>query len=261
LVHLTALYWERASELWTSGERIKWLQAVATQLLTELEAALGITDAQGGGSSGGASGGGGSRGGASGGGGSGDLLSQLRSATERVQRWYPPGGGNPYHGFEFASLRAEQVVIPEEEQPAEQPNRPPQPEAAELPQVVAEAAVGVAGDVEDGGGDHEGAAVGGDSGAGGGAGAADGAVLAPLLEEAEALTTRVDEMERLTARGCAPAMRTLVSTRLASSEERLTLLMCSIDGAVVGEGARDAKRALTRRMDALGLRLAAIAVD
>ena len=87
----------------------------------------------------------------------------------------------------------------------------------------------------------------------------DAAVLAPLLEEAQALTTRVEELERLTHKGCAPAMKSLVTQRLATSDERLTLLMIAVDGANVSD--REAKRELTRRCDALGERLARIAVD
>ena len=84
-------------------------------------------------------------------------------------------------------------------------------------------------------------------------------VLSPVQE---ALTTRVGEMERMCRNGCAPAMKALVSQRLLTIDERLTKLMISIDGAQVGEGAgRDAKRALTRKMDALGERVGGIAVD
>ena len=103
---------------------------------------------------------------------------------------------------------------------------------------------------------------GGGGGDGGGAAAADDeAALAPLVEEAEALQTRVGEMERLTAKGCAPAMRALVSQRLATVDERLTQLMIKVDALEVSEGSRDRKKALTRSMDALGSRVAAIAIE
>ena len=141
-------------------------------------------------------------------------------------------------------------MIPEEEAAAEQPPPPPplepEPEADEPVEVGDEAAGG--------GGAGDGGAGGGEGGGGGG-----GALPPALEEEAEALGTRVAELERLTHKGCAPAMRTLVAQRLATVDERLTNLMIAIDGASVGEGAgREAKRALTRRMDALGLRVAAI---
>ena len=54
-------------------------------------------------------------------------------------------------------------------------------------------------------------------------------------------------------------MKSLVTQRLATSDERLTLLMIAVDGANVSD--REAKRELTRRCDALGERLARIAVD
>ena len=249
LAHVMILYWERATDMWGGKpDRMPWLQEVATALAAELEQATAVAAAKAGGESGeggGRAGGCGGCGASSDNGGNG-VLAELRERREQARRFYPPGGGNPYRSLEFTTLRAEQVVIPEEEAPPEQPQPPPQEQAVDV------------GDVEaghGGGGGAEGVdgAVGGDD--------SEEAVLAPLLEEAEALTTRVDEMERLTKQGGAAHLRAIVAQRMLATDERLTRQMIAIDTAVVqSETARNAKRALTRRMDALCTRMAAIDV-
>jgi len=67
---------------------------------------------------------------------------------------------------------------------------------------------------------------------------------------------RVTEMEKLTA----PHLRSLVEGRLVALDERLTKQMIAIDAAQVGEGSREAKRALTQRMDELCARVAVLGV-
>jgi hypothetical protein len=85
-------------------------------------------------------------------------------------------------------------------------------------------------------------------------------VLAPLLEEAEALTARVGELEPLAGPGrVAPvALRGMVTQRLLSTNERLTQQMIAIDAvdASGNDELRAAKRELTRRMDELCARTA-----
>ena len=227
LAHLEALYWERATEAWTNPpERLRWLQEEAATLLHELES------------------------------GKPAALELLAAQRERLLRWYPPGGMNPYRGLEFATLRAEQVVIPEEEPVA--PEGGGEDGRAEA---VALAEGEGAARAEAG----RGGADGGDTGlaveGGSAASAEDEATLAPLHEEAEALASRVEEMERLTRRGVAPHLRSMIAQRLSTLEERLTKQMIDIDGAAVSERGRDAKRTLTRRMDALCQRCAAISVS
>ena len=94
---------------------------------------------------------------------------------------------------------------------------------------------GVGGAAEAGIGAGEGTAA----AAGGGGGAAS---LAPLEEEAEALTRRVEEMERLTKGGGAAHLRAMITQRLGTLDERLTKQMIDIDAAQVeGEAARAAE--------------------
>ena len=242
--HLEALYWERASELWSKPDRIGWLQQVGTALLAELQKAVAEppTEAGAAGEAGAAASG---------------VLSELRELREQARRYYPPGGGNPFRGFEFTSLRAEQVVIPEEE-------APPQGGGNGAPEPPMD--VGDGGDGDDGGGGADGdgggagpAAVGDAVDGGGGSEQAEQALLAPLVEEAEALDRRVEEMERLTKGGGAAHLRAMLTQRLATLDERLTKQMIDIDNVnVEGDAARAAKRALTRRMDLLCTRVAAI---
>ena len=249
--HLEALYWERANELWKEPARIGWLQQVASSLLNELIAAVAARP-DGGGTGGGKGGGHGEGGG---------VLTEFRELREQARRFYPPGGGNPFRGLEFTTLRAEQVVIPEEEQLAEggqQQQAWDGGAGGEAVDVGDEAAAeggggdgGVGGAAEAGIGAGEGTAA-----AAGGGGAAS---LAPLEEEAEALTRRVEEMERLTKGGGAAHLRAMITQRLGTLDERLTKQMIDIDAAQVeGEAARAAKRSLTRRMDELCTRVAAI---
>ena len=80
-----------------------------------------------------------------------------------------------------------------------------------------------------------------------------------MVEEGDLLTSRVEEMERLTKKGVAPHLRSLISQRLKTLDERLTKQMIDIDAAAVSEQGRDAKRALTRKMDALCQRCEMIA--
>ena len=251
LAHLEALYWERCSELWSQGDALGWMQREATAIAdgidTELRAAGGSA------AGGGAVGGGVASGGAATSSATGNLLAQRREARACAARWYPSGGGNPFRENEYATLRAEQVVIPEEEQL-------PPAEPAEAP--LGAGGAGAWGGGGTGGDDGVGVGDGGDgAGAGGGsAGDADEALLQPLYEEAEALISRVNEMERLTKGGGAPHLRPLLTQRLRSLDERLTLQMIAIDSADVSDGARATKRALTQRMDELSGRVATIAI-
>ncbi|KAL1500371.1 hypothetical protein AB1Y20_013034 [Prymnesium parvum] len=221
LQHMHALYWERVSDIW-KHDALHWLQSTASSLLTELECEIGLVQTDEG---------------SQGNGGLEPLsaVSQLKELSARARSWYPSNAPNSLHGSDFARLRAEQVVIPEEEAPPQ----PPPPLAVPAGEAAAAA-------VRD---------------AGGGGDPADGrrgelGELAPLEEECDALAERVDEMEKMVRRGVAPQLRAVIDGRLKSLDERLTQHMCSVDAVDAGEGVRDGKRNLTRRMDELCARLA-----
>jgi hypothetical protein len=234
LAHLEALYWERGSELWaTTPDRLNWLQQTAKDVLDELDALrIGASAAP--------------KTAADCGDSVRNVQDEAKAACERRERWYPSGsGGNPFRGLEYTLLRADHVVIPEEEeaqqQPPQPPPQPPPEEGGEVPREGNNPAVAAA------------------PATSGGCGAL---ALAPMLEEAEALQSRLDEMERLTrGGGAAPHLKPLLAQRLKALDERLTIQMINIDGVdASSDEAREAKRALTRRMDELCARVAAIDV-
>ena len=248
LVHLQTLYWERAAPLWSAAETVAWLQAEASALLDALEgkppakvaaaaaaakptkstksgpppAAGAVVAARD------------------------EALELQRVCRQRVGVWYPAGGADAFRGCEFSSLKDEQVVIPEEE-PAAAPPPPQQQEQQQEQQQQQQE-------------DEEGEWRRPDGGTSAAARPDGDAMMRPLLEEADALTARVAELEGLLGPGktVPAALRAMVAQRLLTTNERLTQQMIKIDGVDAGDddALRAAKRELTRRMDALCVRTA-----
>ena len=158
---LEALYWERANELWkepsASAGCSRWPAACSTsssqrwpRARTAVARAVArAAPRQGGGH------------------GEGVRAHRVSRASRAGAEVYP-GGGNPFRGLEFTTLRAEQVVIPEEEQLAEGGQQQQAWDGGEAVDVGDEAAA------EGGGGDGGGGAAEAGSGAGEGTAAAAG---------------------------------------------------------------------------------------
>ena len=251
LVHLQALYWERAAPLWSAAETMAWLQAEAAALLDALEGKPPAKAAAAAAAAAAAKPTKPTKAGAPSAAAAvaaacDEALELQRVCRQRAGVWYPAGGADAYRGCEFSSLKDEQVVIPEEEEPAAPPPRQQPPQQQQQQQQDDD--------------EEEDERQRRDEGASASAQPGGDAMLRPLLEEADALTERVAELEGLLGPGkmVPAALRAMVAQRLLTTNERLTQQMIKIDGVDAGDddALRAAKRELTRRMDALCARTA-----